>query len=104
MDGIEAIGLATVARLLWNQTRGYDLAVKAIMLEAALQNKTGAGSFIATAGGTLIAQAPEHPAYRVEVSGQALDLWLLVITEQNSGGDGVLVDVHPYPNGICVIL
>ncbi len=66
MDGIEAIGLATVARLLWNQTRGNYLAVKAIMFEAALQNKTGAGSFIATAGGTVIgcAVGDDMPAFR----------------------------------------
>ena len=95
MDRVQAVGLAAVAGLWGNQAGGNDLAVETIFLETTLQDISGPGCLVATAGSTLFAQSPEHPAHGVEIARQALDLGLRAIAEQNGGGDGILVDIHP---------
>jgi hypothetical protein len=68
VDRIKAVGLAPVAGLLRNQAGGDDLAVEAIVFEAALQNISRATGLVATARSAMLAQSAEHAAHGVEVT------------------------------------
>jgi len=104
VDRIQAVCFAAVTGLLGDQTGSDDFTVEAIVLEASLQDVSCTGGLVATAGSALFAQSPKHSTHGVEITGKALDSRFGIIAEQNGGSDGILVNIHPHPNGIGAIM
>ncbi len=98
-DRINAVGLASVARLAWDQRRGDDLAVVAILAQRPLQDESRPGSLVAGAHGATDRKTPEELANLVQIAGKADDLGPGIVSLENRGRDGILVHVETDPGG-----
>jgi hypothetical protein len=68
-DGIETISLATVARFSRNERRGNHVTMKTVVGEHTLQDETSTGSFVTSADGGFVCQAPEELAHLHQIAG-----------------------------------
>jgi hypothetical protein len=93
VDGIKAIGLASITGLARDQRRSDHLAVEAIFGENTMKNKTSARCFVAGSHGTLGAELPKETPHLHEISREFDNLGLVALAVKDGGGNRFGMDI-----------
>jgi hypothetical protein len=92
-DGIEAIGLAVITGFAGNERRSDDVTVKAADSERTLKDKSGTGSFVASADRSLLGQATKELTDLHEVGRKSENFRLVATIGKNGSSNRFVMNI-----------
>lgn len=97
VDGIDAVSLAVVPGLLWDQRGSDDFAVKAVLGEYAMKYEAGSGGLVAGSHRALGGELSKEASHLHEISGERDDLGVVALPFEDGGGNrfGMNIETDP---------